>query len=85
MSFILSFQNDIAQKVEKIAFLQAELEKLNEKLTAKNSELTKVSREYEGAKLNFSLESSGLVERCDKLTQMLSQYEHKVYSVSQHQ
>jgi len=54
------------------------LTKLNEKLTEKKSELSKLSREYEGAKLNFSSESNTLVERCDKLMQLVSQHEYKV-------
>jgi len=69
---------EITSKSEKISFLQSELSKLNERFSEKKSEFGKLSREYETAKLNFSSESSILVERCEKLTQLVSQLEYKV-------
>ena len=52
--------------------------KLNEKLTEKKSEISKLAKEYDNSKLTFASETQVLVEKCNGLLQLISQHEHKV-------
>lgn len=71
-------QADIQRKLEKISFLQDEMNKIKDKLSEKNLEYIKLEQEFENGKLTFSSQSKELVEKCDSSQRLIATLEHKV-------